>query len=704
MWCKKEETKTKSIEKDKTSTVSKPTPSPKPAPVTTPKTTPKTEKPVVKTSEGGTPTNPKPNTTPTPPVDNNTPVAMPAPAPVTKPSPVPPTDNNMPAPAVDVTPKPKKETENPKTSEETKPKSTESANQTPPTTSSETTPPTNVKPNPVNSIPAEDTELTTARNELKKLLEAKNSELNNYSDTKYQEIKTTLETAYSTADAKKESTSKDDLKSAKTTLEQSIEKAKADKTKKDIELAKNALKALLDKKDEKLAEFNDPADSKYTLNAVKKTLEDAYATAKAVYDKQNATAAELTNANHPLENAILEANTAKLELTNLYNETRNSLLSRFNKMFEYKRFQGINDVLFDKYNEAAVAFYNEGNKLDKTKLTEVKTKITEALAQAEETKKTALELTTSAEKTRIINFSQMNASRQNNSADNTIDGNINLSIPFFGGTDGRGAVGKDAEIKYHFSKPTNIKSVRLHQYITSGHTEVLWKISVYGQEPNGNWVSLGTITAENQDDATLKASENKKVELSTENQAKKFKTITIKSYDTTKKWWGIRDVEIKDTNDKRVFIETPVVVSTIDYPTDYLYEEVLKYKDEAPAGKEYKVENLFDNSDETFNTYRHHNKDKNIVYNNDKLYMDFMKPINIHSIKVKQDALLKLKDMKIILTTNDDKKVEHTFNSVEKDVNYNLSSDDAKKTYKRIEIVSASDSTGFWQLNEVEIL
>ncbi|QDF65227.1 hypothetical protein FIV53_02960 [Mycoplasma nasistruthionis] len=133
-------------------------------------------------------------------------------------------------------------------------------------------------------------------------------------------------------------------------------------------------------------------------------------------------------------------------------------------MFEYQSYQGINTTLFDKYNDAAVKFYNSGEKLTKENLQTIKDEITQALQAAEASKENANKLSTSVKGIRLINYNEINETRSNNNPDYTIDGNADLSIPFYADNDGRAAVKRNGELLFHFSKPTKIKSIRVHQY------------------------------------------------------------------------------------------------------------------------------------------------------------------------------------------------------------------------------------------------
>ncbi|WP_208664766.1 hypothetical protein, partial [Mycoplasma nasistruthionis] len=266
------------------------------------------------------------------------------------------------------------------------------------------------------------------------------------------------------AETKQESKNKTELESAKSALDQAIAKAQNDKTEKDVEVARNELKAVIAKKEEKLALYVDADDSKYTQKAIKDILETAFSNASTVAQTDTSTADELNQEKHKLENAILTADTSKNELRDLYNQTKSSLLDRFKKMFEYQSYQGINTTLFDKYNDAAVKFYNSGEKLTKENLQTIKDEITQALQAAEASKENANKLSTSVKGIRLINYNEINETRSNNNPDYTIDGNADLSIPFYADNDGRAAVKRNGELLFHFSKPTKIKSIRVHQY------------------------------------------------------------------------------------------------------------------------------------------------------------------------------------------------------------------------------------------------
>ncbi|MDC4163694.1 hypothetical protein LNO75_03860 [Mycoplasma sp. T363T] len=82
--------------------------------------------------------------------------------------------------------------------------------------------------------------------------------------------------------------------------------------------AKNQLKALIDGKEAKLAMYDD-----YSM--IKSTLANAYATAKTVDDKADATKDELANAKTTLETAIAKAATDKTE----FDKTNKSLVDAF---------------------------------------------------------------------------------------------------------------------------------------------------------------------------------------------------------------------------------------------------------------------------------------------------------------------------------------------------------------------------------------
>ncbi|QCZ36955.1 hypothetical protein [Mycoplasma nasistruthionis] len=547
--------------------------------------------------------------------------------------------------------------------------------------------------------------MEVAKQALKTLLDSKTTEVAKYSEAKYADIKTTLEAAYVAAEGKKDSTSKEELANAKTILEAAVQKATSDKTAKDIDEAKKALKAVLDKKIEELAKYT-IADAKYSLDAVKEKLEQAFTAGQTAHNKQQTTVDELNSAKTTLENAITTAGTEKTEVETLYNNTRNALLSRFAKMYEYKELHGINVELFDKYNEASVEFYNQGNKLDKEKLQSIKSKIDDAVNKAEQAKGTANKLTTSTQNIHLIKFNEVNEASSNSTLEDAIDPSNTLSIPFYAGPNGNEAIKKASELKFNFSVPTTIKSVRLQQYTRgdSGKDEGIASITVYGYTEGNQWQEIGKITGEGESAQQLQKIENVKVDVPADKLSTKYKIITLKSDKDTGKWWGIRDVEIIDGSDKRIYIETPIVVSSFSYPRYYLDAKRLKYKNEAPENNTYKRENLFDNNLATFNIYRHGVGDTQKSLKNDTLYLEFLKPMNIHSLTLHQDAVLKLNNIKVTLITEDNKTVEKTFDNTDNKVLFQVAGDDLNKKYKQVKIENLSDSTSFWQLNEIEIL
>ncbi|QDF65229.1 hypothetical protein [Mycoplasma nasistruthionis] len=731
---KKEETKNAPIEKDKTPEASKltpaPTPKATPTPAPAPKPAPKKENPVQpvqgnpgqqskpkksanpvnetpknpKNSENPgqgtptveTPTTPKPGTGQTPPSNKTQ----------TPPAPKTGTEAEKSGSGKTSTTTPGNDTHNETTSSTrttTAPKTAEENSGTAPKTGGETTNPVEKEKAPATAI--NNNEVEAAKQALKTLLDAKTTEVAKYNDAKYADIKTTLEAAYAAAEGKKDSTSKEELTNAKTALETAVQKASSDKTAKDIDEAKKALKTVLDKKTEELAKYT-IADAKYSLDAVKTKLEQAFTAGQTAHDKQQTTVDELNSAKTTLESVITEANSSKTELVNLYNETRTAILSRFNKMFEYKAHQGINLELFDKYNQASVDFYNEGNKLNKDKLQSIKTKIDEALKIASDAKASANVISTEIKLTKNIPYSVINEVSSNNSADYAIDGNIDLSIPFYGANGGTGAVGKSAEVLFKFTVPTTIKSVRLHQYQAGNKVEAIYKLAVHGLTHDNRWEQIGTIETTDQTDEKLRTIENVTVTIPEDKKNTKYKIVTLKSVENTSKWWGIRDVEILNGEGTKLYFQDPVVVSSAIYPIYYLDEKRLIYKDPAPEGKTYKKENLLDNNIDTFNTYKHGANNQNKSLKGDSLYFDFLKPMNVHSIKLIQDAVLKVTDITVTLTAEDNSTVTKKLSDLNTEAMFNLSTEEVKKKYKRMKIENSQEgnSTSFWQINEIEIL
>ncbi|QDF65230.1 hypothetical protein FIV53_02980 [Mycoplasma nasistruthionis] len=472
---------------------------------------------------------------------------------------------------------------------------------------------------------------------------------------------------------------------------------------------KNELTALLANKNDEITQYADVEDRKYTLASIKTTLENAYTAAESGKDGAD----NLEKANkllNDLKTAVEKAKTDKSMVEKLAPEVKTMLLDRFNKMFELKQYHGVNTTLFDVYNEAAVSYYNQDQKLDLAKLTEIKEKITKGLETANAAKETANTVTPSVKKIGIVKGKQITEARSNNDYEYAIDGNTDLSIPVLGWTDGYGHIAKDSELIFSFKNPTRLKHIILHQFAervwdNKDKSYIVKNLTLHGQRTNGGWEQIATYNANNQDFAELSKFKDYKFKVPQNMLNNEYKAITLKSNEQTNTWWAVKDVEIVSNEEKKIFIETPVVVSTVDQ-RQLLNTAPLTYKN--PSTETYKKEYLFDNNESTFNTYQ--NSTYSEVERSWPIIFDFLKPMNIHSINLKQDALLKLPRLKMILVDEENHEVVKQLDNLETLASWKLESEHANKKFKRLKFEYYGEGNDQrttkkpWQINDIEIL
>ncbi|QDF65225.1 hypothetical protein FIV53_02950 [Mycoplasma nasistruthionis] len=550
-----------------------------------------------------------------------------------------------------------------------------------------------------------ETKLNNLKTQLNKLLNSKETELSKYSDQKYSEIKNNLEQAFNNAEKVKETADYSILEQAQSKLEKSIAKATSDKETNDLSSIKTELKSLLNHKQIQLDKYQDTVDSKYTLLNIKTELETVYNTVQAVFDNQSTTLQQLVDAKTKLQEVISQADTNLNNLKELYTAVKDLLVKRFVKMFEYKYYHGINTKLFDVYNQAAVDFYNQGQKINMQKLQQIKANIDAGLTQAETSKQTANSIkSVELKEITLVNQKEIAEYRSNNNAEYAIDGNSSLSIPVFGNKDGIGAVKRNGEILFNFTKPINVKSVTLHQYVETTRFEALKDVHLYGQVEDGGWYELASYTKENENYATLASVKDYTFTVPKDKQSVKFKTLTLKSLSDTGKWWAIKDVDIIQTDDSKIFIESPIVASTQSEKSLFSYW-VLSYGDKAETETEFKLNNIIDGDNNTYNKYR----TSLAGSDNDPgfpLHMEFLKPINIHSIKLNQSSELKLSDLKLKLIDTNNQATDIILTNVDSVAEFIVPADSINKKFKSISIqyTNPTKVKHLWQINDIEIL
>ncbi|UTS70531.1 Vmc-like lipoprotein signal peptide domain-containing protein [Mycoplasma bradburyae] len=144
--------------------------------------------------------------------------------------------------------------------------------------------------------------------------------------------------------------------------------------------AKNQLNALIDGEDTKLAMYDD-------YSVIKSTLATAYATAKTVDDKTDATKDELANAITTLQAAITKAAADKkefddknIDLVTAYKTLKNTLSDKETKLnsLTEPKYQGIKTYLTELYKVAETITANslQANDLTKEKIEKTNTDIT----------------------------------------------------------------------------------------------------------------------------------------------------------------------------------------------------------------------------------------------------------------------------------------------------------------------------------------